>query len=84
MSKMLPLLQGQITLEDGDNMLHALILPWERFEFFVRLWKHRGEIEAIVSYHLGLFERVTCQIGKVKDRVAGSFNVCIGVPSQQG
>ncbi len=83
MSKTLPLLQGEITLEsaldDDDNMLQALEYPQKRFEYYVYLWKHRSELEAIVSYHLGLNERETCQIGEVKDWMAGSFNVCIPV-----
>ena len=84
MSKTLPLLHGEITLEsaldDDDNILPALAYPHQRFEYFVHLWKHRSEIEAIVSYHLGLnTPRETCQIAEVKDWMAGSFNVCIPV-----
>jgi hypothetical protein len=83
MSKMLPLLQGEITLEsaldDDDNVLQAIAYPQKRFEFYVYLLKHRSEIETIVSYHLGLNKRDTCQIAEVKDWIAGSFNVCIPV-----
>lgn len=83
MPETLPLLHGEITLEsaldDDDNMLQALAYPQKRFEYFVYLWKQRSEIEAIVSYHLGLHKGETCQIGEVKDWMAGSFNVCIPV-----
>jgi hypothetical protein len=83
MPKTLPLLHGEITLEsaldDEDNMLQALAYPEQRFEFFVDLLRHRSEIEAIVSYHLGLKKGEACQIGEVKDWRAGSFNVCIPV-----
>ena len=88
MSKTLPLLHGNITLEsaldDDDNMLQALTYPQERFEYFVYLWTHRIEIESIVSFHLGLKEREICQIGEVKDWMAGSFNVCIPVRVNMG
>jgi len=83
MSYTLPLLQGEITLEsaldDDENMLQALAYPQKRLEYFVYLLDHRSEIEAIVSYHLGLNERETCQIGDVEDWMTGSFNVCIPV-----
>ncbi|TAQ83311.1 hypothetical protein B7494_g8365 [Chlorociboria aeruginascens] len=53
MSKTLLLLQGEITLElaldDENNMLQALAYPHKRFEYFVYFWKHRSEIEAIMS-----------------------------------
>ncbi|KAK0101945.1 hypothetical protein ONS95_001246 [Cadophora gregata] len=83
MPKTLPLLHGEMTVEsaldDDDNMLQALAYPQKRFDFFVYLWKHRSEIEDIVSDHLGLNGRGLCQIGEVKDWMAGSFNVCIPV-----
>jgi len=83
MSKTLPLPQEEITLEsaldDDDNMLQARAYPQNRFEFFVYVWRHRSEIETIVSYHLGLNESETCQIGEVKDWMTGSFNVCVPV-----
>jgi hypothetical protein len=85
MSKTLPLLQGEVTLEsalgDDDNMLQVLAYPQIRFEFFVYLWKRRKEIAAIVSYHLILNERETRQIGEVKDWMAGSFNFAYQSPS---
>lgn len=83
MSKTLPLLQGNITLEsaldDDDNMLQVLTYSHERFEYYVYLLKHRVEIENIVSFHLGLKKREMCRISEVKDWRAGSFNVCIPV-----
>lgn len=84
MAKTLPLLHGETSLEtalgEDENMLHILSYPEKRFDFYVHLYKHRREIEAIVSYHLGLSWRDTCEMEEVKDWMAGSFNVCIPVP----
>jgi hypothetical protein len=79
----LPLLHGSITLaaalDDDDNVLQEISYPEQRIQFFVYLLIHHSEIEAIVSYHLGLKKTETCRIGEVKEWIAGSFNVCVPV-----
>lgn len=41
-------------LEEDDNVLHKLAYPEQRVDFYVDLYGHRSDIEAIVSYYLGL------------------------------
>lgn len=81
--KLLPLLQGSITLksalEDDDNTLQRIKYPEKRIEFFVYLFTRRAKIEAIVSYHLGLGKKGQCRMGDVSEWIAGSYNVCIPV-----
>ncbi|KJK61059.1 hypothetical protein P875_00042703 [Aspergillus parasiticus SU-1] len=60
----LPLLRGTTTLElaieeeeeeeEEEDMLLDLDYPEQRIDFFVSLYSNRGDIEDIVSYHLGL------------------------------
>ncbi|PYI11224.1 hypothetical protein BO78DRAFT_303496 [Aspergillus sclerotiicarbonarius CBS 121057] len=79
----LPLLHKQITLasalDDDDNVLQELQYPEQRIQFYTYLLTNRSGIEAIVSHHLGLKGKHTCQIGEVKEWISGSFNVCIPV-----
>jgi hypothetical protein len=83
MQKILPLLHKKITLasalDDDDNVLQELSYPEQLIQFYVYLLTHRHEIEAIVSYHLGLKKTETCRMSEVKEWIAGSFNVCIPI-----
>ena len=78
----LPLLNGRITLTEAleaeDDILQQLSYPEKRLNFFVYLYKHRQDIEAIVSYHLGVSDK-TCRAGEFKEWIHGSFNVCIPI-----
>jgi hypothetical protein len=83
MSRVLPLLHGEISLstalDDDDNVVQELSYPERRLEFYIYLCQHRTSIESIVSYHMNLKEKQTCRVGEVKEWLAGSFNVCIPV-----
>ncbi|KAB8237220.1 uncharacterized protein BDW43DRAFT_264885 [Aspergillus alliaceus] len=43
------------------------------------VYSNRGDIEYIVSYHLGLGQSETCRIGDVNEQVPGSSSDCIPV-----
>ncbi|KAK6819292.1 hypothetical protein RU639_007991 [Aspergillus parasiticus] len=83
----LPLLRGTTTLElaieeeeeEEEDMLLDLDYPEQRIDFFVSLYSNRGDIEDIVSYHLGLGQSETCRLADVNEWVHGSFSVCIQV-----
>lgn len=78
----LPLLHGSVTLkaalEDDDDMLLKVRYPEQRIDFFSYLYKNIGQLEAIVSFHLGCAASF-CKVGGVREWLAGSFNVCIPV-----
>jgi len=82
MLRSLPLLKKTITLDEAlredDNILQELSYPEKRLDFFYYLFQHRTEIEAIVSFHLGVSKDV-CKAGEFKEWVHGSFNACIPV-----
>lgn len=84
----LPLLQGDITLEDAldeeDNMLIRLAYPGKKDSFFEYLLEQRNDIKDIVAHHLNLKRDETCDIASPSTWLRGSFNVCIPVktPSQ--
>jgi len=82
-SKTLPLLRDHVTLSAAlrrdDDVIHKLGLCTKRIDFYLHLYKHRAEIETIVSFHLGLGLTETCCISEVTNWIAGSFNVCIPV-----
>ncbi|KAE8342014.1 hypothetical protein BDV24DRAFT_150803 [Aspergillus arachidicola] len=67
----LPLLRGG---GGGHDMLLDLDYPEQRIDFFVSLYSNRGDIEDIVSYHLGLGRSETCRLADVNEWVHGSFN----------
>jgi len=81
--KTLPLLEGSTTLaealEEEENMLIRLKYPNQRVNFFLWVYQHRNDFEAIVSYHLGLGEGETCQFGDPRDWKHGSFNLCLPI-----
>ena len=79
----LPLLKKTITLqealgEDGD-ILHELSYPEKRLDFFYYLFQRRREIEAIVSFHLGVPKDVYKVAEEFREWVHSSFNACIPV-----
>ena len=82
-SKRLPLLQGDIALEDAleeeDNMLIRLVYPHKRDLFFKYLLEHQNDIRDIVIHHLNLKRDAKCTIADPSDWLQGSFNVCIPV-----
>ena len=58
MPRSLPLLRSTITLEEAlgedDDILHELSYPEKRLDFFYYLFQHRSDVEATVSFHLGV------------------------------
>lgn len=82
MLRSLPLLKRTITLDEAlsedNNILQELSYPEKRLDFFYYLFQHRPEIEAIVSFHLGV-TKDACTTGEVNEWVHGSFNACIPV-----
>ncbi|TAQ86259.1 hypothetical protein B7494_g5429 [Chlorociboria aeruginascens] len=82
-SPWLPLLTKNITLEEAldedDDILSELSYPENRVTFYLTLSDHRREIEAIVSFHLGV-PKDACKVAEdYKEWVQGSFNACIPV-----
>ncbi|KAF2178262.1 hypothetical protein K469DRAFT_599796 [Zopfia rhizophila CBS 207.26] len=79
----LPLLQGTTTLtealEEEENMHVRLRYPTQRADFFLWVYQHRKDFEAIVSYHLGLDNGETCRFGDPKEWKHGSFNLCVPI-----
>lgn len=79
----LPLLQGSTTLagalEEEENMLVRLRYPTQRMNFFLWIYQHRNDFEAIVSYHLGLGDGETCRFSEPKEWKHGSFNLCVPI-----
>lgn len=78
----LPLLTGAITLEtafEEENLVLDLSYRQKRLGFFVRISRHRKEIEDAVSNHLGLGWSEDCRVADVKEWIHGSFNVCMPV-----
>lgn len=80
---MLRTLHGKITLDaalaEEHDMLQRLTYWQKRFDFLVYLREHRAEIEAVVSYHLGLNGKGSCYIAPLNDWIHGSFNMCLPV-----
>lgn len=74
----LPLLRGTPTLESAIEQEEDMLLE-RRIEFFVSLYSNRGDIEDIVSYHLGLGRSETCRLGDINEWLHGSFKVCIPI-----
>jgi hypothetical protein len=79
----LPLLKKTITLEEAldkdEDILHELSYPEKRLDFFYYLFQRRREIEAIVSFHLGVRKDVCKVAEEFREWVHGSFNACIPV-----
>jgi len=76
-------LDGEITLdaalEEEQDMLRRLTYSDKRINFLVYLLDHSAEIEAVVSYHLGLSETGSCHLAPLDDWIHGSFNICLPV-----
>jgi hypothetical protein len=79
----LPLLQGSTTLAEAleveENMLVRLRYPAQRMDFFLWVYQHRNDFEAIVSYHLGLDDGETCRFSEPKEWKHSSFNLCVPI-----
>ncbi len=60
-------------------MLQQLTYWKKRIDFLVYLSERRAEIEALVSYHLGLSGNRTCSLAPLNDWIHGSFNMCLPV-----
>ena len=60
-------------------MLRRLTYWDKRIKFLVYLLDHSAEIEAVVSYHLGLSETGSCCLAPLNDWIHGSFNMCLPV-----
>ena len=82
-SSKLRTLDGEITLqaalEEEDDMLRRLTYFEKRTYFLAYFLDHSAEIEAIVSYHLGLSETGKCRLTDIEEWIHGSFNVCLPV-----
>ncbi|KAL8902641.1 MAG: hypothetical protein Q9207_004510 [Kuettlingeria erythrocarpa] len=76
-------LDGEITLdaalEEEQDMLRRLTYWDKRTDFLAYLLDHSAEIEAVVSYHLGLKEKGSCCLAPLDDWIHGSFNMCLPV-----
>ena len=76
----LSLLRGHITLDqaldEDDNVLAQIGYPRQRQAFWRYLSEQSTEIEAIVSFHLGVNG---CRAGDEGTWLSGSFNVCVPV-----
>ncbi|PYH92100.1 hypothetical protein BO71DRAFT_411241 [Aspergillus ellipticus CBS 707.79] len=77
----LPLLRGNsISLEEAlgedDNILHRLDYPQQQKDFWSHLSSHKGDIEAVVAFHLSVEH---CQVADEANWLFGSYNVCIPV-----
>ena len=76
-------LDGEITLEaaleEEQDMVRRLTYWDKRINFLVYLLDHSAEIEAVVSYHLGLSETGSCYLAPLNDWIHGSFNMCLPV-----
>lgn len=57
-------------------MLAQIEYPRQKQEFFSYLAAHKADIEAIVSFHLGVEK---CRVSDVATWLSGSYNVCIPV-----
>lgn len=66
-------------LEEEHDMLRRLTYWEKRFDFLVYLLDRSAEIEAVVSYHLGLSGTGSCYLAPLDDWVHGSFNICLPV-----
>jgi hypothetical protein len=79
----LPLLKKTITLQEAlgedEDILRELSYPEKRLDFFYYLFQHRKEVEAIVSFHLGIPKDVCKVAEEFREWVHGSFNACIPV-----
>ncbi|KAL9131471.1 MAG: hypothetical protein Q9217_000619 [Psora testacea] len=66
-------------LEEEHDMPQRLTYWKKRFDFLVYLREHSAEIEAVVSYYLGLNGKGSCYLAPLNDWIHGSFNMCLPV-----
>ena len=82
MSALLLLLNRTIilteALETKDDILQQLLYPEKQLGFFVYLYQHYHNIEAIVSCHLSVSDK-TYRAGEAKEWIHSSFNICIPI-----
>lgn len=81
MTATLPLLRGNsISLEealtDDDNILHRLDYPQQQKDLWTYLLSHKGDIEELVCFHLGVKH---CRVENEENWLFGSYNACIPV-----
>ncbi|RDL41490.1 Uncharacterized protein BP5553_01469 [Venustampulla echinocandica] len=80
MARTLPLLRGNITLDralnDDGNVPIELRYPRQKQEFWKYLSARKDEIEALVSFHLGVSR---CRVDDESVWLSSRFNVCIPV-----
>src|SRR5580700_4180318 len=84
MPKCLPLLLGrQVTLDAAlgsvDDMLLELSYPSKQAVFYSYLCEQQSDIEALVSFHLGLSTMERCRMSETREWMCGNFNVCVPV-----
>lgn len=76
-------LHGEIPLDaalDAEyDMVQDLSYWNKRIYFLAGILDRSAEIEAVVSYHLGLTQTGNCSLAPLDDWVDGSFNICIPV-----
>lgn len=81
-------LEGEISLaaalEEEQDMLLRLTYCDKRIDFLIYLLSHSTEIEAVVSYHLGLSRSGSCKLAPLDDWIHGSFNICLPVYVKNG
>ncbi len=81
--KPLELLRREITYDDAieeeENILQESTYPQQRLDLYVYFIRHKIELRAIVSRHLGLTGSDTCRVADVQEWLQGSFNFCIPV-----
>lgn len=67
------------TLAEKHDMFQRLTYSKKRFDFLVYLHERNAEIEAVVSYYLGLNGKGNCYLALINDWIHGSFNMCLPV-----
>lgn len=82
MPKCLSLLLGrQVTLDAAlssvDDMLLELSYPSKQAAFYSHLHEQQSEIEALVSFHLGLGTTERCRMSETEEWMCGYYNVCV-------
>lgn len=82
MSSTLPLLRGQISLDDAVeedvDMIRELSYPKKRLQFWLHIYAQRQDLSDLVSRHLNI-PQSDFTVGGVEDWIHGSFNACIPI-----
>lgn len=84
MPNCLPLLLGRkVTLDAAlaseDDMLLELSYPSKQAALYSHLCEQRSDIEALVSFHLGLSITERCRMSETDEWMCGYYNVCVPV-----